>query len=153
MRMGVNLGDVIVEGEDRHGEVVNIAARLQTLADPGGITVSRTVAEHVGHKLDVKFEDLGERHVKNIGEPVHIYKVRPSWLSERPAEALGKLPTLPGLMTLLMEDDQRGDAEQEWLEKIARSGILTRLSGVTWVLAIGLPQRQPTDDNLTFGGA
>ena len=75
VRMGVNLGDVIVEGEDRHGEGVNIAARLQTLADPGGIAVSRTVAENVKNKLGIGFEFLGEHQVKNIAEPVAVYRV------------------------------------------------------------------------------
>jgi class 3 adenylate cyclase/TolB-like protein len=75
VRIGVNLGDVIVEGEDRHGDGVNIAARLQEVAEPGGICVSRTVAEHVKHKLALRFESLGEHRVKNISEPVSIYRV------------------------------------------------------------------------------
>jgi class 3 adenylate cyclase/TolB-like protein len=75
VRMGINLGDVIVEGDDRHGEGVNIAARLQQLAEPGGIAVSRTVAEHVKHKLALWFESLGEHPVKNIAAPVSVYRV------------------------------------------------------------------------------
>jgi TolB-like protein/class 3 adenylate cyclase/cytochrome c-type biogenesis protein CcmH/NrfG len=75
VRIGVNLGDVIVEGEDRHGDGVNIAARLQQVAEPGGICVSRTVAEHVKHKLAVRFDSLGEHRVKNIAEPVSIHRV------------------------------------------------------------------------------
>src|SRR5436309_437011 len=62
VRIGIKLGDVIVEGEDRHGEGVNIAARLQQLAEPGGIAVSRTVVDHVKHKLALRFESLGEHH-------------------------------------------------------------------------------------------
>jgi class 3 adenylate cyclase/TolB-like protein/Tfp pilus assembly protein PilF len=75
VRIGVNLGDVIVEGEDRHGGGVNIAARLQAVAEPGGICVSRTVAEHVKDKLALRFESLGEHRVKNISEPVSVYRV------------------------------------------------------------------------------
>jgi adenylate cyclase len=75
VRMGINLGDVIVEGDDRHGEGVNIAARLQQLAEPGGIAVSRTVAEHVKHKLALRFESLGAHEVKNIAEPLLVYRV------------------------------------------------------------------------------
>jgi TolB-like protein/class 3 adenylate cyclase len=75
VRIGINLGDVIVEGEDRHGEGVNIAARLQQLAEPGGIAVSRTVADDVRHKLALRLESLGKFQVKNIAEPVAVYRV------------------------------------------------------------------------------
>ncbi len=76
VRMGVNLGDVIVEGEDRHGEGVNIAARLQQLAEPGGICISRQAYDQVETKLDLAFEDMGKHPVKNIVKPVHVYRVR-----------------------------------------------------------------------------
>ena len=75
IRIGINLGDVIVEGDDRHGDGVNIAARLQQLAEPGGIAVSRTVVDHVKHKLALAFESLGEQRLKNISEPVGAYRV------------------------------------------------------------------------------
>jgi len=75
IRIGVNLGDVIIESEDRHGDGVNIAARLQEIAEPGGICVSRTVAEHVRHKLALQFKSLGQHRVKNITEPVSVYRV------------------------------------------------------------------------------
>src|SRR5215510_9915986 len=75
MRIGINLGDVIVEGEDRHGDGVNITARLQELAEPGGIAVSRTVVDHVKHKLALRFESLGEQRVKNITDPIAVYRL------------------------------------------------------------------------------
>jgi TolB-like protein/class 3 adenylate cyclase/Flp pilus assembly protein TadD len=75
-RIGVNLGDVIVDGEDIYGDGVNVAARLQQLAEPGGILVSRTVHNHVRGKLDLGFEPLGEHRVKNIPEPVAVFRVR-----------------------------------------------------------------------------
>src|SRR5262245_43104391 len=75
VRMGINLGDVIIEDEDRHGEGVVIAARLQQLADAGGIAVSGTVADHVKHKLALRFEPRGEERLKNIAEPVKVYRV------------------------------------------------------------------------------
>ena len=75
-RIGVNLGDVIVDGEDIYGDGVNVAARLQQLAEPGGILVSRTVHNHVRGKLDLAFEPLGEHRVKNIPEPVAVFRVR-----------------------------------------------------------------------------
>ena len=76
VRIGINLGDVIVDGDDRHGDGINIAARLQELAEPGGIAVSLTVYHHVKNKLALGFEFLGERQVKNIAEPVVVYRVR-----------------------------------------------------------------------------
>ena len=75
-RIGVNLGDVIVDGDDIYGDGVNVAARLQQLAEPGGILVSRTVHDHVRGKLDLAFEPLGEQRVKNIPEPVAVFRVR-----------------------------------------------------------------------------
>ena len=74
-RIGINLGDVIIHGEDIYGDGVNVAARLQQLAEPGGILVSRTVHNHVRGKLDLTFESLGEHQVKNIPEPVAVFRV------------------------------------------------------------------------------
>src|SRR5712692_10144028 len=77
LRIGINLGDVIVEGDDLYGDGVNIAARVETLADPGGVLVSNTVHDHVRDRLPFVFEDLGEQQVKNIARPVRVYRVRP----------------------------------------------------------------------------
>lgn len=88
-RIGVNLGDVIVEGDDLYGDGVNIAARLQTLAEPGGICVSGTAFDHARQKIDVGFVDLGERHLKNIAEPVRTYRVALE------TEAAGKVIAAP----------------------------------------------------------
>ncbi|HKV54052.1 MAG TPA: adenylate/guanylate cyclase domain-containing protein, partial [Candidatus Binataceae bacterium] len=74
-RIGVNLGDVMVEGEQIYGDGVNIAARLESLAEPGGICVSNTVHENVRSKLPLSFQDLGNQAVKNIAEPVHVWRV------------------------------------------------------------------------------
>ncbi len=69
-RIGINIGDIIVEGEDIYGDGVNVAARLEGLAEPGGICVSRTVFNHVKGKFELDFEDMGEQQVKNISEPI-----------------------------------------------------------------------------------
>src|SRR5216683_3063979 len=74
-RIGVNLGDVIEEGEQIYGDGVNVAARLESLADPGGICVSGTVCEHLGNRLALGYEDLGEQAVKNIAKPVRVFRV------------------------------------------------------------------------------
>ena len=75
-RIGINLGDVIIDGEDIYGDGVNVAARLQQFAEPGGILVSRTVHNHVRGKLELAFEPLGEHQLKNIPEPVAVFRVR-----------------------------------------------------------------------------
>src|ERR1700740_1884038 len=74
-RTGVNLGDVMVEGEQIYGDGVNVAARLESLAEPGGICISSTVREHIKNKLTLSYHDLGEKTVKNIAEPVHVWRV------------------------------------------------------------------------------
>ena len=74
-RLGVNLGDVIVDGSDIYGDGVNVAARLEALAEPGGICVSGTAFDHVANKVDVGFASFGEKRLKNIANPVRVYRV------------------------------------------------------------------------------
>jgi adenylate cyclase len=81
-RIGVNLGDVIIEGDDIYGDGVNIAARLEGLAEPGGIVVSRAVRDHVRDKLNIAFYDLGEQTVKNIPRPVRAFRIREQGAAE-----------------------------------------------------------------------
>ncbi len=76
-RIGVNVGDVIIEGDDIYGDGVNIAARLQELAEPGGVCISGTVFDQVENKLDHNFVELGEQRLKNIAKPVRVYRLRP----------------------------------------------------------------------------
>jgi adenylate cyclase len=75
-RIGINLGDVIVEPHDIFGDGVNVAARLEALAEPGGICLSGTVHDHIGDRLPYVFDDMGEQQVKNIARPVRVYRVR-----------------------------------------------------------------------------
>ena len=88
LRIGINLGDVIAEGEDIFGDGVNVAARLEALAEPGGICVSRVVRDQVRDRLDYAFEDLGEQSVKNIARPVRVYALRPEAVADLPASIL-----------------------------------------------------------------
>src|SRR5436309_6586421 len=74
-RIGVNLGDVSVQDEDIFGDGVNVAARLESIAKPGGITISGSVRDHVGNRLDLVFEDMGEQTLKNIERPIRVYSV------------------------------------------------------------------------------
>jgi len=85
LRIGINLGDVIADGDDIFGDGVNVAARLEALAEPGGISVSGTVRDHIRDKLPYAFEDRGEQSVKNIARPVRIYALRPEAVAELPA--------------------------------------------------------------------
>ena len=78
-RIGINLGDIIVEGDgDIYGDGVNVAARMEALAEPGGICISRVVRDQIRDKLDFAFEDKGEQSVKNIARPVRVYAMRPA---------------------------------------------------------------------------
>ena len=87
-RIGINLGDVIVEGDDIFGDGVNIAARLEALAEPGGICISRTVRDQIRDKLPYPFEDMGEQSVKNIARPVRVYALRPEAIADLPAPSV-----------------------------------------------------------------
>jgi class 3 adenylate cyclase len=94
-RIGINIGDVIVDGDDIYGDGVNIAARLESIADPGGIRVSATVRDHVMDKLGFDFDDLGEQRVKNIPRPVRVYRVRLEEAGEEEAPPLALEPPSP----------------------------------------------------------
>ena len=76
-RVGINLGDIIIaEDNDIHGDGVNVAARLEGIADPGGICISGTVRDHIGDRLDLAFDDMGEQKLKNIARPLRVYRIR-----------------------------------------------------------------------------
>jgi adenylate cyclase len=138
-RIGVNLGDVMVEGERIYGDGVNIAARLEGLAEAGGVCISATVHEQVRRKLDVGYEDLGEQVVKNIPEPVRVYRVR---LKPEGAAATEALPgmdelTVPGFsgrpaIAVLPFDNLSGDPEQEYFTDGIAEDLITRLSDWRW---------------------
>ena len=74
-RIGINLGDIIIDEGDIYGDGVNVAARLEALAEPGGICVSRVVRDQVRDRLEIAFEDMGEQQVKNIARPVHVFRI------------------------------------------------------------------------------
>src|SRR5439155_4929443 len=93
-RIGINLGDVIVEGDDIYGEGVNVAARLQSIAPVGGIALSATVRDHVLGKVPCAFEDLGEHTVKNLERPVHVFVLRPAEHSSGEGPKPGTRPRL-----------------------------------------------------------
>jgi class 3 adenylate cyclase len=111
LRIGINLGDVIVEGDDLYGDGVNIAARIEALADADGVFVSNTVHDHVRDRLPFAFEDLGEQQVKNIARPVGVYRVRGTGVATK-SPAL-RLPDKPSLAVLPFVN-LSADPEQEY---------------------------------------
>src|SRR5262249_2962948 len=110
-RVGINLGDIIIDGDDIHGDGVNIAARLEGMAEPGGICVSRKVREEVGEKASVSFEDLGDQTLKNIANPVRVYRVRLD--AEPTSRSALALPDKPSIAVLPFQNIS-GDPEQEY---------------------------------------
>jgi adenylate cyclase len=136
-RIGINLGDVIVEGDDIFGEGVNVAARLEGLAEPGAIYVSAAVRDQVGERLGVGFEDLGERQVKNIVKPVRVYRVG----SGKPGgaeSATGKAPRAAAKpsIAVLPFVNMSGDPQQEFFVDGLTEDILTELSRFRELLVI-----------------
>ena len=132
LRIGINLGDVIVEGGDLYGESVNIAARLQAMATPGGICLSETMVNQVRNKVNVSFEDLGERKLKNLDRPVRAYGIdaivselkRPSEISGSP---VAESPTGPSVAVLPFVN-LSGDTEQNYFSDGITEDILAGLS-------------------------
>jgi adenylate cyclase len=130
-RIGVNLGDVIVEENDLFGDGVNVAARLETLAEPGGICVSRVVRDQVRDKLDYTFEDLGEQQVKNITRPVRAYRVRAGASHAAEVAPVSRqplpLPDKPSIVVLPFAN-MSNDPEQEFFTDGITEDVITALS-------------------------
>jgi adenylate cyclase len=138
-RVGINLGDVIAEGDDIFGDGVNVAARLEALAEPGGVLVSNTVHDHVRDRLPFAFEDLGEQQVKNIARPVRVYRVRdPGAAAKSPSASVSPalpLPNKPSIAVLAFAN-MSGDPEQEYFADGMVEEIITALSRIRWLFVI-----------------
>jgi adenylate cyclase len=141
-RMGINVGDVIRDGRDIYGDGVNIAARLEALAEPGGICVSRVVRDQVRDKLAFSFQDLGDQQVKNIARPVRVHRVV---LGEAmgPAGPVAGGPPSPALtlpdrpsIAVLPFQNMSGDPEQEYFADGMVEEIITALSRIKWLFVI-----------------
>jgi len=132
-RIGINLGDIIVEGDDIYGDGVNIAARLEGLAEPGGICVSRSARDQVRDKVPIRFEDLGEQQVKNMPRPVRAFHVHFEFTDtgEAPA-AHGAVPAAPisekPSIAILPFTNMSQDPEQEYFSDGITEDIITGLS-------------------------
>ena len=143
-RVGINIGDIIIDGDDIFGDGVNVAARLEALADPGGIMVSSIVHDQVRDKLAFGFEDLGEQMVKNIAHPVGVHRIK---LSEpalavltRPGAVCLDTPGSKGFerpsIAVLPFSNMSGDAEQEYFADGITEEIITGLSKLHWFFVI-----------------
>src|SRR5579863_2065485 len=153
LRIGINLGDIIIEDGDIFGDGVNVAARLEALAEPGGICVSRVVRDQVRDRLDVAFEDLGERLVKNIARAVRVFRLRTpasdpavagsdgSPMTQPAPAASGEenrapaLPDNPSIAVLPFQN-MSGDPEQEYFVDGMVEEIITALSRIRWLFVI-----------------
>ena len=135
-RIGINVGDVVVEDGDIFGDGVNVAARLESLAEPRGICVSARVQEDAAGRLDLAFEDLGEQELKNIARPVRVYRVAPprSAAVAQPAAPL-PLPDKPSIAVLAFAN-MSGDPEQEFFSDGIAEDIITALSKLRWFFVI-----------------
>lgn len=134
LRIGIHQGDIVVEDGDIFGDGVNIAARLEGLAEPGGICISSRVQEDASGRLDLAFEDIGEQQLKNISRPVRVFRVRDSAAKQTPAPAL-RLPDKPSIAVLPFAN-LSGDPEQEYFADGMVEEIITALSRIKWLFVI-----------------
>jgi adenylate cyclase len=134
-RIGINVGDVIAEAHDIFGDGVNIAARLEALAEPGGICVSGIVHDQVRDKLDLAFDDMGNQQVKNIARPVHAWRLR---LDVKPAASPTTTPALPDKpsIAVLPFANLSADPEQDYFADGMVEEIITALSRIRWLFVI-----------------
>jgi len=136
LRIGINMGDIVVEDGDIFGDGVNVAARLESLAEPGGICVSARVQEDAVGKLDLVFEDIGEQQLKNITRPIRVYRVATTSSSasarSRPNPPLPDKPSI----AVLPFANLSGDPEQEYFADGMVAEIITALSRIRWLFVI-----------------
>src|SRR5450759_4230868 len=131
-RIGINVGDIIIDDGDIYGDGVNIAARIETLASPGAICLSDNAYQQIKGKLALDVSDMGEQRLKNIPQPVRLYSIRLDGTSARPALALPDRPSI----AVLPFQNMSGDAEQEYFADGMVEDIITALSRMRWLFVI-----------------
>src|SRR4051794_32387338 len=144
-RIGINVGDVIPDGPDVHGDVVNVAARLQAECPPGGVCVSGAVRDHMHGRLGLDFEELGALSLKNISRPVEAFLLRPDFdpttkksVEQSTVQDTGAalpLPDRPSIAVLAFTN-MSGDLEQEYFSDGIADDIITELSRIRWLFVI-----------------
>ena len=138
LRIGINLGDVIMEGDDLYGDGVNIAARLEPLAEPGGICISSIVNESIGNRIDVRFQDGGDITVKNIDRPIRVWRWHPS-ITAVPSPSIAPNAGPNGArqsIAVLPFTNMSGDPEQEYFSDGISEDIITDLSKIAGLTVI-----------------
>lgn len=133
-RIGVHVGDVVIDGDDILGDGVNIAARLQTVAAPGGVVISSRVHEDVADKVDLSFEDIGEQRLKNIARPIRAFAIALEQAALAPVVEPSR-PSKPSIAVLAF-DNLSGDQEQDYFADGVTEDIITGLSRVPWLFVI-----------------
>ncbi len=133
-RVGINLGDIIIDGSDIHGDGVNIAARLEGIANPGTTYISDSSYQQVRDKLAIDFEDMGEHQLKNIARPVRVYRVQLGGTPANESPTLA-LPDKPSIAVLPFQN-MSGDPEQEYFADGIVEEIITALSRMRWLFVI-----------------
>ena len=133
-RIGINLGDIIDDGEDIHGEGVNVAARLEGLAEPGSIVVSGDVYNQVKNRIEAVYEDMGPQEVKNVTDPVQAYGVNIEAVSG--SKGVSVAATDKPSIAVLPFDNLSGDPDQEYFTDGITEDVITALSRVRWLAVI-----------------
>ncbi len=134
-RIGVHVGDIIIDGDDIFGDGVNVAARIEGLAEPGGVAISDAVSQHVRGHVDVAFADRGEHSVKNIDRPLHVWGWKPGMSVDDIAAVEPALPEKPSIAVLPF-DNMSGDPEQGYFADGITEDIITDLSKVSGLFVI-----------------
>jgi adenylate cyclase len=137
IRIGINVGDIIIEGEDIYGDGVNVAARLEALAEPGGICISRSTRDQIRDKLDLALEDMGDQTVKNIARPVRVFRIVSRAANEGGAQAAPATPQPERRsIAVLPFANMSGDPEQEYFADGMAEDIITSLSKISQLFVV-----------------
>jgi TolB-like protein len=133
-RIGINVGDIVYDDARIYGDGINVAARLESIAEPGGICISSKVYEEINGRIDLAYQDIGEQQLKNITRPVRVYRVRLNSLAPAAAPVLA-LPDKPSIAVLPFQN-MSGDPEQEYFADGMVEEIITALSRIRWLFVI-----------------
>jgi adenylate cyclase len=137
LRIGINLGDVIIEDDDIYGDGVNIAARLEPVAEPGGICISSIVNESIGNRIDVRFQDGGQINIKNIDRPIRIFRWHPGSAQAAAGRWSNNAAPQPhAAIAILPFTNMSGDSEQEYFSDGISEDIITDLSKIAGLMVI-----------------
>ena len=145
LRIGINLGDILIDGDDILGDGVNVAARLEGIAEPGGICLSSSAYDQVRGKVAVEFADLGEQKLKKIALPIHAYAVGVGAHIDRAVPPLSSAPRLS--IVVLPFANIGGDPEQDYFVDGATESLTTDLSRISGAFVIALTLRSPSRES------